>query len=320
MPATWTIWLRRSARRAAPRALWPEVESIVMLGMNYAPEAIRWRCSPRRIAANISVYARHRDYHDLIKGRLKLLASWLAAQAGERRAQSLRRYRAGDGKAAGASRRASAGRASTPISSRANSAPGCFSARSSPIWRSRRTRRKQIIAAPAAPASTSARRRPFRSPICSMRGAASPISRSSTRAISRRIPRSDRQPHLWLRRLPCGLPVEQIRADRARSQAAGARRSSRAAARGFARARRCGLSRALLRQSGEAHRLRALHAQCSDRRGQFAAMRRSRRSSKRGSTILRRSCAAWRSGRSAGSRRRASRNLRRAGMTRRMRR
>ena len=42
--------------------------------------------------------------------------------------------------------------------------------------------------------------------------------------------RGDRQPHLWLRRLPRGLPVEQIRASLARSEIAGARRSRRAAA------------------------------------------------------------------------------------------
>ncbi len=68
-------------RRGAPRALWPEVESIILLGMNYAPEGDPLALLGARDRANVSVYARHRDYHDLIKGRLKLLASWLAAQA-----------------------------------------------------------------------------------------------------------------------------------------------------------------------------------------------------------------------------------------------
>ena len=49
--------------------------------MNYAPEADPLALLGARDRANISVYARHRDYHDLIKGRLKLLASWLASQA-----------------------------------------------------------------------------------------------------------------------------------------------------------------------------------------------------------------------------------------------
>ncbi len=69
-----------SARRAAPRALWPDVKSIIMLGMNYAPSADPLALLADRGAANISVYARHRDYHDVIKGKLKELASWLIAE------------------------------------------------------------------------------------------------------------------------------------------------------------------------------------------------------------------------------------------------
>jgi epoxyqueuosine reductase len=68
-------------RRVTPRALWPEVESIILLGMNYAPDGDPLSLLGARDCANVSVYARHRDYHDLIKGRLKLLASWLASQA-----------------------------------------------------------------------------------------------------------------------------------------------------------------------------------------------------------------------------------------------
>jgi epoxyqueuosine reductase len=68
-------------RRAAPRALWPEVKSIILLDMNYAPDGDPLALLGEPSRANISVYARHRDYHDLVKGRLKLLASWLASQA-----------------------------------------------------------------------------------------------------------------------------------------------------------------------------------------------------------------------------------------------
>jgi epoxyqueuosine reductase len=67
-------------RRAAPRALWPEVRSIILLGMNYAPEGDPLALLDAHDRANVSVYARHRDYHDLVKGRLKRLASWLASQ------------------------------------------------------------------------------------------------------------------------------------------------------------------------------------------------------------------------------------------------
>jgi epoxyqueuosine reductase len=68
-------------RRAAARALWPEVKSVVMLGLNYGPEDDALATLAQKDRGNISVYARHRDYHDLIKGRLKLLGSWLASQA-----------------------------------------------------------------------------------------------------------------------------------------------------------------------------------------------------------------------------------------------
>ena len=69
------------ARRASPPALWPEVKSVVMLGVNYAPEGDPLATLAQKTRGNISVYARHRDYHDLIKGRLKQLGGWLAAQA-----------------------------------------------------------------------------------------------------------------------------------------------------------------------------------------------------------------------------------------------
>ncbi|SCB57824.1 epoxyqueuosine reductase [Rhizobium aethiopicum] len=69
-------------RRGDPRTLWSEVRSVVVFGLNYAPEE-----DPRGILAKpdkaaISVYARNRDYHDIIKGRLKEIATRFAARAG----------------------------------------------------------------------------------------------------------------------------------------------------------------------------------------------------------------------------------------------
>ena len=76
-------WMRETAeRRARPRALWPEAHSIVMLGMNYGPADDSLANLTTPTIANISVYARNRDYHDLVKGRLKQLASKLIARAG----------------------------------------------------------------------------------------------------------------------------------------------------------------------------------------------------------------------------------------------
>jgi epoxyqueuosine reductase len=75
-------WMAANAsRRANPRELWPDVRSVIMLGVNYGPDADPIAVLSDKAAGNISVYARHRDYHDLIKGRLKQLASWLMSEA-----------------------------------------------------------------------------------------------------------------------------------------------------------------------------------------------------------------------------------------------
>jgi epoxyqueuosine reductase len=73
-----------SARRGNPRALWPEVGSVIMLGLNYGqdPASDPLAILGRRDRGAISVYAQGDDYHDIIKPRLKALARWLTAQAG----------------------------------------------------------------------------------------------------------------------------------------------------------------------------------------------------------------------------------------------
>ena len=70
-------------RRMDPRALWPGVRSIVMLGVNYGPEEDPLAALERRGFGAISVYAQGDDYHDVIKKRLKALARWFAAASGE---------------------------------------------------------------------------------------------------------------------------------------------------------------------------------------------------------------------------------------------
>jgi epoxyqueuosine reductase len=76
-------WMAETAaRRADPRALWPGVRSVVMVGMNYGPQENPLDALARKSSGAISVYARHRDYHDVMKGRLKTLAQWLIGRAG----------------------------------------------------------------------------------------------------------------------------------------------------------------------------------------------------------------------------------------------
>ena len=76
-------WLARAPeRRESPDRLWPEARSVLALGMNYGPDADPLAALARRDRGAISVYAQNRDYHDLIKGRLKQLAGWLNARLG----------------------------------------------------------------------------------------------------------------------------------------------------------------------------------------------------------------------------------------------
>jgi epoxyqueuosine reductase len=76
-------WMADTAeRRADPKALWPEVRSVILLGLNYGPEGDPLEVLAKKDRASISVYARNRDYHDVLKGKLKELAGFLAARAG----------------------------------------------------------------------------------------------------------------------------------------------------------------------------------------------------------------------------------------------
>jgi epoxyqueuosine reductase len=76
-------WMETTAaRRGAPQALWPEVRSVIMLGMNYAPGHDPLAILKERTRGAISVYAQGDDYHELIKPRLKQLARWLTDNAG----------------------------------------------------------------------------------------------------------------------------------------------------------------------------------------------------------------------------------------------
>jgi epoxyqueuosine reductase len=77
------LWMEsRSDERASPDALWPEVKSVIMLGMSYAPAGDPMALANRPDRARISVYAQGRDYHDVVKGALKRLAGWLAHESG----------------------------------------------------------------------------------------------------------------------------------------------------------------------------------------------------------------------------------------------
>ncbi len=72
----------RAEQRAAPQALWPEAQSVIALGMSYAPAEDPMRLANEHHIGRISVYAQGADYHDVVKRNLKALARWLAERAG----------------------------------------------------------------------------------------------------------------------------------------------------------------------------------------------------------------------------------------------
>lgn len=76
-------WMEETLdRRADPRVLWPEARSAVILAMNYGPDSDPLDNLARPGVGNISVYARHRDYHEVLKGRLKEVAGLIARDTG----------------------------------------------------------------------------------------------------------------------------------------------------------------------------------------------------------------------------------------------
>jgi len=71
-------WLARNTdRREDPQTLWPEAATVIVLGMNYGPDHDPLADLERPETGNVSVYARGRDYHDVVKKRLKQLGRWL---------------------------------------------------------------------------------------------------------------------------------------------------------------------------------------------------------------------------------------------------
>jgi len=76
-------WMADTAeRRGSTLGLWPEARSVIMLGLNYGPESDPLALLGEKRLGTISVYARNRDYHEIIKGKLKELAGLLARRSG----------------------------------------------------------------------------------------------------------------------------------------------------------------------------------------------------------------------------------------------
>jgi epoxyqueuosine reductase len=76
-------WMATTAeRRSRPEKLWSEAKTIITLGANYAPADDPLPALERKERGVVSVYAQGRDYHDVLKARLKRLARWIAETHG----------------------------------------------------------------------------------------------------------------------------------------------------------------------------------------------------------------------------------------------
>lgn len=77
------IWMEeRAHHRERPAGLWPDVRSVIALGMSYAPAHDPLALAEEGGRGRISVYAQGADYHDVVKKALKALGRWLAQTAG----------------------------------------------------------------------------------------------------------------------------------------------------------------------------------------------------------------------------------------------
>lgn len=77
-------WMEtRLHHRRSPKGLWPQTNSVIALGMSYAPATDPMALEDHPDRARISVYAQGKDYHDVVKKRLKALARWLIAREPE---------------------------------------------------------------------------------------------------------------------------------------------------------------------------------------------------------------------------------------------
>lgn len=76
-------WLERNPEvRGCPQNMWGDVKSVIVLGLNYGPEVDPRFLLEEKDKAYISIYARNKDYHDIIKKKLKRLGNFMAQAHG----------------------------------------------------------------------------------------------------------------------------------------------------------------------------------------------------------------------------------------------
>lgn len=77
------LWMEeKKQRRENPSHLWPEAKSVIMLAMNYGPEQNPLPELKKTKNGVLSCYAKGKDYHDIVKKKLKNLARWFVSETG----------------------------------------------------------------------------------------------------------------------------------------------------------------------------------------------------------------------------------------------
>ena len=206
-------WMaERMGWRGQPAALWPEARSVIMLAEVYTPEEDPLAVLARRDRGAISVYARGRDYHDLVKPRLKRLGRWLVAETGAAIKVFVDTAPVMEKPLAQAAGMGWQGK-HTNLLGRELGNWFFLGAIFTTLELPRDARgRGSLRVVPGLP-----RHLPDRGAAGALPARCAAVHQLSDhrarRAGGRGAAAAARQPHLWLRRLPRGLPVEQVRGD-----------------------------------------------------------------------------------------------------------
>ena len=200
-----------------------------MLGVNYGPGADPLAILERRDRGAISVYAQGDDYHDVIKRRLKSLARWLVATAGGDVKVFVDTAAVMEKPLAAAAGLGWQGKHTNLVSREFGSwlfLGAIFTTLELPRDGAEPDHCGQLSGVP--------RRLPDRRIPGALPARCAPLHLVSHHRAQgtdfARAAAADGQSHLWLRRLPGGVSVEQVRPGRTRRQARGARRAERATA------------------------------------------------------------------------------------------
>ena len=223
-------WLAREPqRRSSPDRLWPAARTAIVCGLNYGPADDPLPELALADRGYLSVYARHRDYHDVLKGRLKELAGWIAARLGCEVKVFVDTAPVLEKPLAQQAGLGWQGKHTNLVSREHGSWLFLGEILTDLAAAAGRARARPLRQLPPLPRGLPDRRVPRTLPARCAALHQLPDHRAQGPDPARAAP-ADGQPDLRLRRLPRRLPVEQVRASHPRDEAAGARGPGRTVA------------------------------------------------------------------------------------------